>query len=134
MYLPCVDIPLSPEQIAKFSALALAFIGDAVQTIYVRTRVALTLDSSLNSMHSAVSSQIKATSQSEAVEVILDELNELELSVYKRARNAKSNTSAKNSSIVEYRRATGYEALLGFLYLSGQKERLEYILMKGTNL
>ena len=75
-------------------------------------------------MNRAASSIVKAESQSKMIGYLEDKLTEEEGSVYKRGRNAKSYTSAKNASISDYRRATGFEALMGYLYLSGQYERM----------
>ena len=96
---------VSPRQL---SPLVLAYIGDT----------------QVNKMNRAASSIVKAESQSKMIGYLEDKLTEEEGSVYKRGRNAKSYTSAKNASISDYRRATGFEALMGYLYLSGQYERM----------
>ena len=106
------------------SPLTLAYIGDAVYEIIVRTIVVENGNAPVNKLNRKVSSIVKAVSQKEAMERIESKLSEEELAVYKRGRNAKSYTSAKNASIIDYRIATGLEALVGYLYLDGRNERL----------
>lgn len=106
------------------SPLTLAYIGDAVYEIIVRTIVVENGNAPVNKLNRKVSSIVKAVSQKEAMGRIESKLSEEELAVYKRGRNAKSYTSAKNASIIDYRIATGLEALVGYLYLDGRNERL----------
>ena len=80
-------------------------------------------------LHKVAIGFVKAHAQSESIEHILPLLTDAEEEVYKRGRNAKSPTVPKNADVTEYRRATGFEALIGFLYLDGQSERLEYLMM-----
>ena len=77
-----------------------------------------------NQLHRQTSQLVKAHTQSEMIEVLLPELTEEEQAVYKRGRNAKSPTMAKNATMADYRRATGFEALMGYLYLENQMERM----------
>ena len=105
---------VSPRQL---SPLVLAYIGDSIFDLVVK-------NTQVNKMNRAASSIVKAESQSKMIGYLEDKLTEEEGSVYKRGRNAKSYTSAKNASISDYRRATGFEALMGYLYLSGQYERM----------
>ncbi len=85
----------------------------------------------VNTMHKKAKSIVNATSQSKMYAAIEDMLTEEELGVLKRGRNAKSHTSAKNQSIIDYRRATGIEALFGYLYLKGEFERIEQLYKTG---
>jgi ribonuclease-3 family protein len=85
----------------------------------------------VNKLNKKTSSIVKAESQSAMIGVIEPMLSEHEEAVYKRGRNAKSYTSAKNASIGDYRRATGFEALMGYLYLSGQYERMMELVKAG---
>ena len=106
---------VSPRQL---SPLVLAYIGDSIFDLVVKTKIVTAGNTQ------AASSIVKAESQSKMIGYLEDKLTEEEGSVYKRGRNAKSYTSAKNASISDYRRATGFEALMGYLYLSGQYERM----------
>ena len=112
---------LSPRQL---SPLVLAYIGDSIFDLVVKTKIVTAGNTQVNKMNRAASSIVKAESQSKMIGYLEDKLTEEEGSVYKRGRNAKSYTSAKNASISDYRRATGFEALMGYLYLSGQYERM----------
>lgn len=115
---------LDEVQIRMLNPLSLAYIGDAVHEMFVRTYVISRYSGSINNLNKMVVSMIKATAQAEAVRNIEHQLSEDELSIYKRGRNAKSLTVPKNTTVGVYRSATGFEALLGYLYLTGQEERL----------
>lgn len=115
---------LDEVQIRMLNPLSLAYIGDAVHEMFVRTYVISRYSGSINNLNKMVVSMIKATAQAEAVRNIEHQLSEEELSIYKRGRNAKSLTVPKNTTVGVYRSATGFEALLGYLYLTGQEERL----------
>lgn len=109
-----------PEQ---YSALALAYMGDSVFDLVIRTLILDLGNGKVKQFHKMASGIVNAASQARLVESILEELTEEEEAIYRHGRNAKSGTSAKNASIGDYRIATGFEALLGFLYLSDQIER-----------
>jgi len=100
----------------------LAFIGDTVFELMVRET--LLANVSINTLHNNVKSLVMARAQSHMVEKILPLLTEEETLAYKRGRNATSHTSPKNTDIADYRRATGLEALFGYLYLKGETERM----------
>ena len=108
----------------QLSPLVLAYIGDSIFDLVVKTKIVAAGNTQVNKMNRVASSIVKAESQSKMIGYLEDKLTEEEESVYKRGRNAKSYTSAKNASISDYRRATGFEALMGYLYLSGQYERM----------
>lgn len=109
----------------NLNSLALAFIGDTIFDLLTRGMIISEGNAPVNTMHKKAKTIVNATSQSKMYSAIEDILNDEELSVLKRGRNAKSHTSAKNQSIVDYRRATGVEALFGYLYLKGEYERIE---------
>lgn len=114
---------------SEYSPLVLAYVGDSVYEQYIRTRLVEENPSlPAHKLHRAAIRYVSATAQSKIIGLLEDSLNEKELSVFKRGRNAKSPTSAKNSTILDYRRATGFEALVGFLYLDEQTDRLREIL------
>jgi ribonuclease-3 family protein len=110
--------------IRTVSPLTLAYIGDGIYELIVRSVMVARTNTRAGLLHRQTSQLVKAEAQSKMMELLLPELTEEEESVYRRGRNAKSPTSAKNASIQDYRRATGFEALMGYLYLGGQMERL----------
>lgn len=112
-------------------SLALAFIGDTVFDLLTRGAVVSEGNFPVNIMHRKAKAVVNATSQSKMYSAIESMLDEEELAVMKRGRNAKSHTSAKNQSIVDYRRATGVEALFGYLYLLERYDRIEELYNTG---
>ena len=120
------------KDIRSFSPLTLAYIGDAVYEIVIRTIIVEKGNAPVNKLHHKASSLVKAVAQKAAMEKILPLLTEEEEAVYKRGRNAKSYTSAKNASVIDYRIATGFEALMGFLYLTGKNERMLELIKAGA--
>lgn len=119
------DLGLPAEQL---SPLTLAFVGDAVYEAYIRTRIAKDVNMQVAKLHKIAIKYVSAVAQSKIVHSIEDRFTEEEQNVYKRGRNAHSHTSAKNADIVDYRHATGFEALIGYLYLKKESERLDEIL------
>lgn len=117
-------LQLEPIDVCSYSPLALAYMGDAVYEVLVRTRVMNRGSMQVNKMHKKSASLVKAEAQARMIQALQEELTEEETAVYKRGRNAHSASSAKNASIRDYRMATGFEALVGYLYLTGQYERL----------
>lgn len=105
--------------------VVLAFVGDAVYTLLVRERLALTLKYKTGELDRRTAEIVSAHGQSEALSRILPLLTEEEEEIFKRGRNAKKPTKSKNATVGEYVRSTGFEALLGYLYLTGQTERIE---------
>ena len=114
-----------------YSPLVLAYIGDAVYEILIRTKVVNGGNAQVNKLHRRSAELVKAASQAKIIMALEEELTEEEHSVYKRGRNAKSASMAKNASMKDYRMATGFEALVGYLYLSEQYERLVELTSRG---
>ena len=115
--------------IHQLSALTLAYIGDAVYDAFVRTElIAAMPDEPVHVLHMRATRIVRASAQAHTLMAIFEDLTEPERAVYKRGRNAHSATVPKNASVTDYRMATGFEALLGWLYLSGEQARLEEIL------
>ncbi|MBR6303483.1 MAG: ribonuclease III [Lachnospiraceae bacterium] len=115
------------KDINAYSPLALAYIGDDVYDTIVRTLVVERANRPANELNKEAVKYVKAEAQSKAIVHILkrgDILSEEEQEIYKRGRNAKSQTSAKNADIQDYRKATGFEALIGYLYLTGRQQRV----------
>ena len=114
----------------NYSPLTLAFLGDCVFDLIIRTVIVERGNRAAESLHKKKSAIVKAQTQAKMVEMILDFLSEEELTVSKRGRNAKSYSTAKNASVTDYRKATGLEALLGYLYLQNKEERIIELVKK----
>ena len=108
---------LEDQNLRSYSPLTLAYIGDGVYELIIRTILVKKGNCPVNRLHKKASSLVKAGAQSAIMEVIEEELTPEELSVYRRGRNAHSPTMAKHATMADYRRATGFEALMGYLYL-----------------
>ena len=119
---------------AQLSPLVLAYIGDSIFDLVIKTYLLDTKGNmQVNKLNRFASNIVKAQSQSEMIGIIEPLLSPAEEAVYKRGRNAKSYTSAKNASISDYRRATGFEALMGYLYLEGEYERMVQLIKAGLD-
>lgn len=115
---------LKKQDVRTYSPLTLAFIGDGIYDLIIRTMIVGKGNTQANTLHQKTSRLVKAATQSAMMEYLEPVLSEEELAVYKRGRNAKSGTMAKNATMADYRRATGLEALCGYLYLQNRMERL----------
>jgi ribonuclease-3 family protein len=124
-----VNTILTGEDIAMLSPLQLAYIGDAVYELLVRTYI---LDKNLqvNQLHRGATRYVKAGAQSDIVHDLDSILSDKERSIVKKGRNAKTNTSPKNADIIEYKYATGFEALFGYLYLNSEEDRIYELFQK----
>lgn len=118
----------------NLSPVVLAFVGDAVYSLYVREKFIFEADYKPNDLNKLAVNEVKATAQAELVNNIKDLFTEEEIAVYKRGRNAKKTSRAKAASASDYNSSTGFEAVLGYLYLTGNTERLNFILNKGKVL
>ena len=112
------------QDVRAYSPLTLAYIGDGIYELVIRSVVVERANRSANDLHKKTTRYVKAPA----------ELTEDEESVYSRGRNAKSYTTAKNASVADYRRATGFEALMGYLYLTGQTDRMLTLIKDGIRL
>ncbi len=128
------DFSCGEIDIRTYSPLALAYIGDAIYDLVIRTIVVERGNTSANKLHKKTVGYVNARIQAQMIEALMDELTEEEAAVYKRGRNAKSYTTAKNASVIEYRKATGFEALCGYLYLTGKQERMLMLIKKAVEL
>ena len=117
--------------VRAYSPLTLAYIGDAVYEMIIRTVIVERANKAANELHKKAVKFVQAGAQAAMITALQDILTEDELAVFKRGRNAKSNTSAKNASIADYRKATGFEALLGYLYLQDKEERILELVKAG---
>lgn len=123
---------ISVEKARSISPVTLAFVGDAVYSLYVREKLVLSTDYGTGELQKLTSSEVSAHGQSILLDKLLPRLTEEETAIYKRGRNAKKATKSKNASVAEYNRSTGFEAVLGYLYLTGQYARIDELL--GENI
>lgn len=114
----CKDV-----DVRTYSPLTLAYIGDGIYDLIIRTVVVERANRSANELHKRTTKYVKAQAQAAMISVLEEHLTEEEAAIYKRGRNAKSYTTAKNASVGDYRKATGFEALMGYLYLEDKMER-----------
>ena len=122
---------LEDQDLRSYSPLTLAYIGDGVYELIIRTILVKKGNCPVNRLHKKASSLVKAGAQSAIMEVIEEELTPEELSVYRRGRNAQSPTMAKHATMADYRRATGFEALMGYLYLKEDYTRMLTLVRMG---
>ena len=119
---------------SKYAPLTLAYIGDSVHTLFVRERVIGHTDKKVHELHVLTSRYVKASAQAKAIHILLPDLTKEEEAIYKRGRNAKSATVPKNAVVSDYRAATGFEALVGALYIDKKEERLNEILARSMEI
>lgn len=115
---------MDAEQLGSLSSLALAHVGDAVFELMVRSWLASGGKATSGSLHKETVQIVNAKAQAEFIKLLEPELSEDELNVFKRGRNTRVNSVPKHMSIADYHAATGFEALFGWLWLKGEKERL----------
>ena len=122
---------LEQHDIRMYSPLTLAYIGDAAYEIVIRTILVRKANMQVNKLHRHAAGLVKAEKQSAMIEILEPLFTEEEKQIYKRGRNAKSYTKAKNASTIDYRRATGFEAVMGYLYLKGDYKRMIDLIRAG---
>ena len=119
---------VSVDEARNISPITLAFVGDAVYSLYVREKLVLSHDFNTGTLQKLTSAEVSAHGQSELLSKLLPKFSEEETDIFKRGRNAKKSTKSKNASVAEYNRSTGFEAVLGYLYLTGQYKRIDELL------
>lgn len=124
---------LTVKEINSLSPLQLAYIGDAVYELLVRTYL-VKKGLSVRKLHKTAVKYVKAEAQSNFVHALEEELTEAEKDLVKRGRNAKSNTVPKNADLIDYKYATGFEALVGYLFLMGEDKRIFELFDMITNI
>lgn len=126
--------PLKLQEVdpCSYSPLALAYIGDAMYELIIRTKVINHGSMQVNKMHKKTTSLVNAGTQAAMIKALTEDLTPEEEAVFKRGRNAKSVSSAKHATMIDYRMATGFEALIGYLYITGQQQRM--MTLVGTGL
>ncbi|MCI8709665.1 MAG: ribonuclease III [Dorea sp.] len=117
--------------VKEYSPLTLAYIGDSIFDLIMKSLVVNEGNQPVQKLHLRTSRFVQASAQSRMMRVLQEELTEEEHAVYKRGRNAKSVSPAKNQSVTDYRRATGFEALLGYLYLKKEWKRMLSLVKMG---
>ena len=117
--------------VQEYSHLKLAYIGDGIYDLVIRTLVINRGNKQVQKLHQETSALVQASAQSRMMRVLQEKLTEEEHAVYKRGRNAKSVSPAKNQSVTDYRRATGFEALMGYLYLKKNWKRMLELIRDG---
>ena len=119
---------LPAEKVRNINPVVLAFVGDAVYTLFVREKLVANGDFKTGSLNGMAAKVVCATAQAKRAERISTFFTTAENDVFRRARNAKKGTRAKNASVADYNASTGFEAVLGYLYLIGDYERLNELL------
>ena len=122
---------VSKEKAKNLSVLVLAFVGDAAYTLSVREKLSEDGDFKAGELNKKAADIVCARAQAEKSDRLLSLFTEEEAEIFRRGRNAKKGTRAKHATVSEYNASTGFEAVLGYLYLTGQYERLEYIVNYG---
>lgn len=120
--------------IVNYSPLTLAYIGDSIYELLIRTMIVAKGNTSVNKLHQRSARLVKASAQAQMILGLKELLTEEEMAVYKRGRNAKSYTMAKNATMKDYRNATGLEALMGYLYLTKQDDRMMELVRQGLEI
>lgn len=124
---------LQEVDIKEYSPLALAYIGDAVYDLVIRTLVVNKGNQQVQKLHRETVTMVQASAQARMITALNDRLTEEEHAVYKRGRNAKSVSPARNQSVSDYHKATGFEALMGYLYLKREWKRMLELIKIGLN-
>ena len=119
---------MEPAKAKALNSLVLAFVGDAVHTLYVREKLVHVSDAKAGVLHKEVTAYVKASAQAKLAEQWQDRFTEEESEIFYRGRNSKNQTKAKNASVEDYRKATGLEAVIGYLYLTDREARWKEIL------
>ena len=121
---------MTAEKVNSLNVLVLAFVGDAAHTLFIRTKLCGASDGKAGLLHKTAKRYVSAVGQAAAYDVIAPQLSEQEADICRRARNHHNKTAAKNTDLATYKKATAFEALIGFHYLSGNETRLNELLEK----
>lgn len=122
---------IEPKDIRTYSPLTLAYIGDAIFDVVIRSILVNKGNTAVNKLHQRASSVVKAPTQAKMTAALMDDFTEEEADWYRRGRNSKPHTKAKNATTMDYLEATGFEAVIGYLYLTGQMDRICELVNKG---
>lgn len=119
---------ISEREAQNLNAVTLAFVGDAVYSLYVREKLVISTTFSTGMLQKLTSGEVSAHGQSELLERLAPKFTQTEADIFRRGRNAKKPTRSKNATVAEYNKSTGFEAVLGYLYLTGQYKRISQLL------
>ena len=125
---------IEQKDIRTYSPLTLAYIGDSIFDLVIRSILVNKGNTPVNKLHQRASQIVKAPTQAAMVLAMMDELTEEEKEWYRRGRNSKPHTKAKNASTMDYLEATGFEAVMGYLYLKGDMERICSLVNRGISM
>lgn len=128
-----INQKLDSSRAKLMNPVILAYIGDAVFSLYTREKLVFSGDMKVGDVHKIASGEVSAIRQADLAEAILPILSEDEADIYRRARNAKKSKHAKNATVAEYNMSTGFEAVLGYLYITGRTDRLNALLDKAIS-
>lgn len=118
----------------QLNPLSLAFVGDAVFTLFIRARLAIEHDNKAGVLHLLANKYVKATAQAKIEDGLAPLFTQREADIARRARNYHNSTKAKNATLADYKKATAFEAVLGYLTLTDQKERAEQFMKKAIDI
>ncbi len=127
-----IDDKIDKIRANNLSPVVLAFIGDAVYSLFVREKLVFKSDYKTGELNRLATAEVNAKAQANFIKEILPLLTEEEIAVFKRGRNAKKTTKSKSATVADYNSSTGFEALIGYLYVIGEKERINFLLNKGN--
>ncbi|HOO79349.1 MAG TPA: ribonuclease III domain-containing protein [Lachnospiraceae bacterium] len=119
------------QELGTYSPLVLAYLGDCVYELIIRTMIVEKRNCAVQKLHREATWYVKAATQAALITAVMDELTEEEEAVYRRGRNAKSHTTPKNADLADYRKATGLEAVVGYLYLKDDEARILSLVHQG---
>ena len=125
---------IEPKDIRTYSPLTLAYIGDAIFDVVIRSILVNKGNTAVNKLHQRASSVVKAPTQAKMAAALMDDFTEEEADWYRRGRNSKPHTKAKNATTMDYLEATGFEAVMGYLYLTGDLDRICVLVNRGIQL
>ena len=124
---------LTKQEATSLNPVVLAFIGDAVYSLFVREMLVFEHDYKTGELNRLATAKVRASAQAERIIKLQEILTEEELAIFKRARNAKKGTKSKSASVAEYNLSTGFEAVIGYLYVLGDIARINELLNYGEN-
>lgn len=127
-FVPVIPKPIDKKEAKLKNILVLAFVGDCVQELYVKSKLAITDGHKTGFLHHLAVNELSAKAQALKTEKLISLFTEEEADIYRRAKNSNPKSMAKNADSLEYHKATGIEAVWGYLYLTGQTERLATLL------
>ena len=126
--------PFIASDLREVSPLVLAYIGDAVYEVYARCHASNYGAGNNNKLHKRTIKYVSAESQAEISRQLMDELTETEQNYFRRGKNSNPHASSKNASHADYMYATGFEALIGYLFMDNQEARMEYLLQRSFEI